>query len=285
MITASTSPYSSLLRPPKGMPKMNKDGPGKQFIKDSQAFAHGYNTTLNLEMNGADRRARRETAGVSSLAPGHFAALYGAAPELAMARDAMLSRLSGTGPSELSAELESQALTDLRQGGDLSPQEQRQAYQSARGAFASRGMLYGNQAAVGDVLARQQFADARRGTRRAFAMQVDEMARNREQQDRAFTSTAFGQLFDTLDPYKRIYGGYSRQGGANGTLDQALSMHNTNRDYTAQTNNMVLSDQRERRMAMMNADIRAQEMKAQQKAGIISGAMGAFGSIGGALLG
>lgn len=277
---------SQLLSQSQGGLKLNTKSPHKQFRKNAQTLLDFYPKFVKADVSAASNRAIREQGVVAQRGAGHFATLYDITPELRTAKDAMISRLETTGPSRLSQALEDQAFADLGQGSALSAEDVRDAQQAARGAFSSRGMgmLYGNQGAVAEVLNRNRFADERLNRRRNFALQVDAQSQNREQADRAFTSTAFGQLFDTLDPYKRVFGAYSLPGSQTNTGTAAMRLHDTNANYTLQQNQMILDDRMRRREAALGATMQREQMGAESQAGLASGALGAFGSIAGAIL-
>jgi hypothetical protein len=231
------------------------------------------------EARAAGQRANVERQGVDRYGAGHFASLYNVSPELATARDAMMERLAtaGAGPTRIQAELENQAYTDLGLGGSLSPEDQRNADQGARGAMEARGMLYGNPGAVAEVLNRQQFADARRNQRRDFAMQTDSLMQGQEEANRAFTSRAFGQLWDTLDPYRRLYGGWSKAGGTSETLGQGLELNSQRMNWATNYNAGLLQN----KDMMMSQQMAQQQMAANARSGMI----GAAGNVVGALIG
>jgi hypothetical protein len=86
------------------------------------------------------------------------------------------------GTNDILKELEAQALTEVGLGGQLSAQEERDAQQAARGAFASRGMAYGNPAVAAEILGRDQFARQRQAERRAFAGGISGMLQQRDQE-------------------------------------------------------------------------------------------------------
>jgi len=72
-------------------------------------------------------------------------------------------------PTAIEAELERQAIGDLRLGRSLTPEEQRDAQQSARSAFAARGLGTSMGASAAEILNRDRFASARQDQRRQFA--------------------------------------------------------------------------------------------------------------------
>jgi hypothetical protein len=77
--------------------------------------------------------------------------------------------------NDVLSRLEQMAQEDLTLGGSLTGQEERDAQQSARGAFAARGMAMGNPAVAAEVLNRDAYSRQRLGERRAFAGGVSEM--------------------------------------------------------------------------------------------------------------
>jgi hypothetical protein len=274
-------PFANQIPYPGPLPSMTVDTGIRQFSQSLGRFKQAAYETNNIGLNVAKKRAATEARYVNELAPAHYQALYAATPELRIAKDAMMQQLERSGSNRLGAALEERALSDLELDGSLSGEDVRASQQAARGAFASRGMLYGNQSAVAEVLGRQQFADQRRDTRRRFATDVHSQLGQQGERDRAFTSTAFGQLFDTLDPYKRIFGAYSQRGSQNDTMNQGMDLHRTNSSYQLSTNQMLLDDDFRRQESSMTYDLAQQQMKANA----MSGMVGAAGQIGGALIG
>jgi hypothetical protein len=142
-------------------------------------------------------------------------------------------------------------------------------------------MLQGNPAAVAEVLSRQQYADARQGQRRQFGGAVEAMSQNRMGNDRAFASSAYNQLFSTLDPYKRVFGAPSMAGSMPATLPAAYQMAANVTGYDMDGRRLTFEyDKQNQEMEMAQM-----MMKVNRKAGIFGGAMGAFGQIAGGLLG
>jgi len=88
-----------------------------------------------------------------------------------------LLRQSGqinTQETGLESELRRQAMSDLALGRSLSPEQQREAAQSARQAFAARGLGTGMGAAAAEILNRDRYATARQDARREFALGANE---------------------------------------------------------------------------------------------------------------
>lgn len=85
------------------------------------------------------------------------------------------SSMGNAAPSALFTELETQALADVRRGGELSPEESHEAAQGARAAWGARGLQGSVPAAFGEVLNRVQYANARQDRARSFGQAVEEM--------------------------------------------------------------------------------------------------------------
>lgn len=75
-----------------------------------------------------------------------------------------------TTDTPLESELRRQAQDELALGRSLSPEQMRDATQSARQAFAARGIVTGNAAAGAELLNRDRFATQRQNERRTFAL-------------------------------------------------------------------------------------------------------------------
>ena len=130
------------------------------------------------------------------------AQLRGAFSEQFNMRDSLLGRLSGamnptseynrmqdalgrgvqartTEAGTLGEQLMSRAMSGVAQGGQLSPEAQRDAVQSARSAFAARGMATGNAAIGAELLNRDRFARQREMENLNFAsgVQANDLAR------------------------------------------------------------------------------------------------------------
>ena len=76
-------------------------------------------------------------------------------------------------PTAIEAELERQAIGDLSLGRTLTPEEQRDAQQSARAAFSARGLGTSMGSSAAEILNRDRFASARQDQRRQFAQGVN----------------------------------------------------------------------------------------------------------------
>jgi len=115
--------------------------------------------------------------------------------------------------------MERMAGEELALGRSLSPEQMREATQSARGAFAARGLGTGQGAAAAEILNRDQYATQREQQRRGFASQLLEASGGMRQR---------GALAMTqVDPFSRaIQGGLSL-----GQSAQGLGMDSIGRNY------------------------------------------------------
>ena len=104
-------------------------------------------------------------------------------------------------PNAIEARLQQDAESELALGRSLSPEQMREATQSARGAFAARGMATGNAAAGAEILNRDAFATARQDQRRGFASGVNQMDLARRQR-RVGLAGAYGET----DPFRQAIG-------------------------------------------------------------------------------
>lgn len=189
---------------------------------------------------------------------------------------------AASSPNTIEARLQQDAEAELALGRSLSPEQMRQATQSARGAFAARGMATGNAAAGAEILNRDAYATARQDQRRGFASGVNQMDLARRQR-RVGLAGAYGDL----DPFRQSLGPAFGLGQSTlstttgqvgnifgGSLQQAGNVASFNTNMAASQYNSVLNN---------NA--------ALQSAGMQAGAtnnaatMGMIGSIGGGVLG
>ena len=80
------------------------------------------------------------------------------------------------GVQDITEQLTDQASEELAAGRELTPEEVRQATQSAREAYAARGTALGNQAIGAEILSRAELGDERLRERQAAAAQAANLA-------------------------------------------------------------------------------------------------------------
>lgn len=127
-------------------------------------------------------------------------------PALAMAERGINASLATLGPSRIETEMERQAYNDLLAGRSLSPEENRDAVQSARAAMSARGLATGQSGVMAEVLNRDTFARAREAQRRGFAAGVEGMRRNRAQGDMALAQSGYQFANQNLNPRGALFG-------------------------------------------------------------------------------
>jgi hypothetical protein len=192
-------------------------------------------------------------------------------------------------PTSIERRLYDDAERDLALGRSLSAEDERMSQQSARGAFAARGLGTSLGSAAAEVLGRQSMADQREAERRNFASAANNMLTQnvgaRRQAIANLNFTGAGNLM-AADPYARALGpGLNYSGGTLGNQMQQMTSafgNATGMAGNVASFNMNAIDSRAN-SAMNNwAAMRGAQMGAgaSQQAGM----MGMYGGIGGGLL-
>jgi hypothetical protein len=170
-----------------------------------------YDKMANASIRVAKAQSAEQEASIKRLYPEYTKLQFQTADQLAGKLDnEYLARTRGvvgeeltaaSTPNAIEARLQQDAESELALGRSLSPEQQRQATQSARAAFAARGMATGNAAAGAEILNRDAFATARQDQRRGFAAGVNQMDLARRQR-RVGLAGAYGDL----DPFRQSIG-------------------------------------------------------------------------------
>ena len=169
--------------------------------------------------------------------------------------------------SGLMGALGTQATADLARGTALSPEEQQVANQSARMAMAARG-LSGNQAVAQEVLNNYNLGRARQDQARQFAGSVYGMGQGAAQQAMGMYGNSMLSAAQSYSP-TTMYGATAQMSqGLGSQLFQPESQYNAS---------IITANRKE----AMDAQI----ANAQSSNGLMSGVLGAVGTIGGAMLG
>jgi len=158
------------------------------------------------EVKAAEARSAAETAAIGRQAPAFRETVLKASPEISAANAALMARLGELGPGEIEKEQERQALEELKLGGALTAEEQREASQAARAAWSARGLATSTPAAVGEVLNRVGATEARKAGRRAYASGVAAQGMARKASDAATANNSLNTLGSFWDPHNRIFG-------------------------------------------------------------------------------
>jgi hypothetical protein len=193
------------------------------------------------------------------------------------------------GETAIERTLREQAETELGLGRSLSAEETRDAQQSARAAFAARGLGTSMGSGAAEILNRDAAAQAREASRRNFASATNQMVTGNVfgragQAGGMLGSAAQGQLM--VDPYSRALGsaqiggnlGNNLQSGIGQTFGGAQQMAGNVASFNANMLDTRANSQLNNWAAMRGA---------QMNAGAMNNAatMGMIGSIGGGLLG
>jgi len=287
-----------------------------------------YNAMAEASIRVAKAQTAEEEAAIKRLYPEYIRMQFGTADQLAGKLDnAYLQRTrsvigeelqAASAPSAIEAELQRRGLGDLRAGPtaiqrqlrddaqrelslgqSLSPEEQRNAAQAARAAFAARGLATGNAAAGAEILNRDAYGRQRQDQRRQFAMGAEQYFLGAEDARRNQAAAAnqldlarrqrrvgLAGAYTELDPFRQAIGpafGLGAQTLSNttgqvgnifgGSLQQAGNVASFNTNMEASQRNAILNN---------NAAMQAAAM--QSGAMGRSGMMGMFSGIGGGLL-
>jgi hypothetical protein len=192
------------------------------------------------------------------------------------------------GETTIERTLREQAETELGLGRSLSAEETRDAQQSARAAFAARGLGTSMGSSAAEILNRDAAAQAREASRRNFASATNQMVTGNVfgragQAGGMLGSAAQGQLM--VDPYSRALGsaqiggnlGNSLQSGVGQTFGGAQQMAGNVASFNANMLDTRANSQLNNWAAMNAARMNASAMNQ-------SGTMGMIGGIGSGLL-
>jgi hypothetical protein len=192
------------------------------------------------------------------------------------------------GETTIERTLREQAEADLALGRSLSAEEQRDAQQSARAAFAARGLGTSMGSAAAEILNRDAAAQAREASRRNFASATNQMVTGNVfgragQAGNVLGTAAQGQLM--VDPYGRALGsaqiggnlGNSLQNSIGQTFGGAQQMAGNVASFNANMLDTRANSQLNNWAAMRGAQMNAAAMNQ-------AGTMGMIGGIGQGLL-
>jgi hypothetical protein len=253
-----------------------------------------YDRMANASIRVAKAQSAEQEASIKRLYPEYTKLQFQTADQLAGKLDnEYLARTRGvvgeelqaaSAPNAIEARLQQDAESELALGRSLSPEQQRQATQSARAAFAARGMATGNAAAGAEILNRDAFATARQDQRRGFAAGVNQMDLARRQR-RVGLAGAYGDL----DPFRQAIGpafGLGSQtlstttGQVNsifgGSLQQAGNVESFNTNMAMNRYNSVMNNN----AALQSAGMQAGATSQAGTMGMIGGGVGMAVGIG-----
>jgi len=108
---------------------------------------------------------------------------------------------AASAPNAIEARLQQDAESELALGRSLTPEQMRDATQSARAAFAARGLGTSAGSSAAEILNRDAYGQARLDARRGFAASINAMDLARRQR-RVGLAGAYGDL----DPFRQSIG-------------------------------------------------------------------------------
>jgi hypothetical protein len=247
-----------------------------------------YDKMAAASIRVAQAQTAAEEAAIKRLYPEYIKMQFGTADQLAGKLDnEYLQRTRGvigeelqaaSAPNAIEAQLQRDAESELALGRSLSPEQQREASQSARAAFAARGLGTSMGSSAAEILNRDAYGTARQDARRGFAANVNQMDLARRQR-----RIGLSGMYMETDPYRQALGPAFGLGGDtlrtsqgqvsnifNNSLAQSGNVMTFNTNMAASNRNAVLNNNAAMQAAAMQAG-------ASQNAGM----MGMFGGIGG----
>jgi hypothetical protein len=239
----------------------------------------------------AQAQTREEEAAIKRLYPEYIRMQFGTADQLAgKLNNEYLQRTRGvigeelqaaSAPNAIEAQLQRDAESELALGRSLTPEQQREASQSARAAFAARGLGTSMGSSAAEILNRDAYGQQRLDARRGFAANVNQMDLARRQR-----RIGLSGMYMETDPYRQALGPAFGLGGDTlrtsqgqvsnifgNSLGQAGNVFSFNTNMAASNRNAILNN---------NASLQAAGMQA----GAMNNAatMGMIGGIGSGLL-
>jgi len=189
-----------------------------------------YDKMANASIRVAKAQVAEEEAAIKRLYPEYIKMQFGTADQLAGKLDnEYLAKTRGVIGEELSAasspnaiegELQRQAETELALGRSLTPEQMRDATQSARAAFAARGLGTSAGSSAAEILNRDAYGQQRLDARRGFAAGVNQMDLARRQR-----RVGLAGAYTELDPFRQGLG--PAFGLGSGTLSNTTNQVNS----------------------------------------------------------
>lgn len=186
-------------------------GGGGTTINYPQPQPIDYDKMANASIRIANNQVAAEEAAIKRLYPEYIKMQFGTADQLSGKLDnEYLKRSRGiigeelqaaSAPNAIEAQLQRDAEAELALGRQLSPEQTREATQSARAAMAARGLAASNAGTAAEILNRDAYATARQDQRRAFASGVNQMDLARRQR-----RIGLGGMYLETDPYRQALG-------------------------------------------------------------------------------
>jgi len=246
-----------------------------------------YDKMAAASIRVAQAQTAAEEEAIKRLYPEYIRMQFGTADQLAGRLDNdYLARTRGvigeelqaaSVPNAIEAMLQRDAEAELALGRSLSPEQTREATQSARAAMAARGLGTSMAGTAAEILNRDAYGTARQDQRRAFASGANQMDLARRQR-----RVGLGGMYLETDPYRQALGPAFGLGGDtlrtsqnqvsnifNSSLGQAGNVASFNTNMGMNLRNSALNNN----AAMQGAAMQAGAMRD-------AGMMGMFGQIG-----
>jgi hypothetical protein len=246
----------------------------------------------NASIRVAKAQVAEEEAAIKRLYPEYIKMQFGTADQLAGKLDnEYLAKTRGvigeelqaaSTPNAIEGELQRQAETELALGRSLTPEQMRDATQSARAAFAARGLGTSAGSSAAEILNRDAYGQQRLDARRGFAAGVNQMDLARRQR-----RVGLAGAYTELDPFRQALGPAFGLGGQTlsnttgqvgnifgGSLEQAGRVESFNTNMAMNRYNSVMNNNAALQSAAMQAGASGQ-----------AGMMGMIGSGVGAAVG
>jgi hypothetical protein len=246
----------------------------------------------SIRVANAQTLAQEES--IKRLYPEYIKMQFGTADQLAGKLDnEYLQRTRGvigeelqaaSAPNAIEGELQRQAESELMLGRSLSPEQQREASQSARAAFAARGLGTSMGSSAAEILNRDAYGTARQDARRGFAANVNQMDLARRQR-----RIGLAGAYTELDPFRQSIGpafglGASTLSNTTGqvgnifanSLQQSGNVASFNTNMAASRYNSVMNNN----AALQSASMQAGAANNSATMGMIGTGVGAAVGIG-----
>jgi hypothetical protein len=245
----------------------------------------------NASIRVAQAQSAAEEAAIKRLYPEYIRMQFGTADQLAGKLDnEYLQRTRGvigeelqaaSAPNAIEAQLQRDAESELALGRSLTPEQQREASQSARAAFAVRGLGTSMGSSAAEILNRDAYGTARQDARRGFAANVNQMDLARRQR-----RIGLAGAYTELDPFRQSIGPAFGLGAS--TLSNTTGQVGSIFANSLQQSGNVASFNNNMGMSLRNSALNnnAAMQAAAMQAGAMNNAstMGMIGGIGSGLL-
>jgi hypothetical protein len=188
--------------------------------------------------------------------------------------------LAASQPNQIEAMLQRQAQDELALGRSLSPEQERAAQQSARAAFAARGLGASAGSSAAEILNRDQFAQQRLDQRRQFALGANQLDLARRQRRLGLAGG-----YADLDPYARATGPAFQVGSANTgqglqaigqTFGNALQASGNVQSFNTNMQAGLYNSWQNNNAAVQGANMQSRAMRDAARMGMIGNIIGAI---------